>query len=379
MRELSSFALSRFPARETPKLRAWDTADQYLLNRLAELEISASGPSLLVVNDSWGALAVALAQAGGQLPSGAQVQSWNDSWLSQQALEYNLAANDLAPSQVRFVPADQTPAGPVDLVLLKIPKNLAWWEDSLLRLRPLLTADAVILAGSMIKHTPRRAYTLIEECLGPCQTSLGWKKARLAEATCAPDLICPAGLPPATYRLETFDLTLHNQANVFSREKLDWGTSFLLDHLPVLDGEPRVLDLACGNGVLALAVRRRASQAVVLGIDESYQAIASARRNAQENDLEVTFDVAGDLNQMPAQSQDLVLCNPPFHQDHTVGDATARALFGQAHGVLKSGGELRIVANRHLGYHARLTELFGGCALVAENDKFVILSARRGQ
>nr|MEE4267204.1 methyltransferase [Candidatus Krumholzibacteria bacterium] len=75
----------------------------------------------------------------------------------------------------------------------------------------------------------------------------------------------------------------------------------------------------------------------------------------------------------------LVLCNPPFHQDHTVGDATARALFAQAHGVLKSGGELRIVANRHLGYHARLTELFGGCALVAENDKFVILSARRGQ
>nr|MEE4268806.1 methyltransferase [Candidatus Krumholzibacteria bacterium] len=307
------------------------------MNRLAEMEISASGPSLLVVNDSCGALAVALTLAG------IQVQSWNDSWLSQQALEHNLTANDLAPGQVAFVPADQTPSGPVDLVLMKIPKNLAWWEDSLLRLRPLMTARSVILAGSMIKHTPRRAYTLIQECMGPCQTSLGWKKARLAEATFASDLACPASLPLATYRLEAFDLTLHNQANVFSREKLDWGTSFLLDHLPILDGERRVLDLACGNGVLALAVRRRSPQAVVWGIDESFQAIASARHNAQTNDLDVTFQVAGDLSQVPPQTQDLVLCNPPFHQDHTVGDATARALFAQAHGVLKSGGELRIV------------------------------------
>lgn len=369
MIDFSQLNLARFPQEEAANLRAWDTADQYLLNRIGERDLLNPGLSVLVANDRFGALSVALARAG------AAVTFWNDSKLSFLALGQNLATNGVPWETLGYLPADLSPSPPADLVVMRVPKNLAWFQDSLLRLRPVLEPGAQVLAGSMIKHTSLRAYSLLEECIGPTRTSLGWKKARLAEAQFHPGLDCPENLPRASYRVEDFDLTLHNNANVFSREKLDFGTRFLLDHLPVMEGEPRVVDLACGNGVLALAVKRRCPGAEIMGIDESYQAISCALDNAMSNRLDVDFQVGCDLGQVELGSRDLVLCNPPFHQDRSVGDHTARALFQQAHEALKVGGELRLVGNRHLGYPTRLTELFGGCRLIAENDKFAVLSA----
>ena len=74
---------------------------------------------------------------------------------------------------------------------------------------------------------------------------------------------------------------------------------------------------------------------------------------------------------------DLVLINPPFHQQHSIGDAVAWQMFMDARRVLVEGGELRIVGNRHLGYHAKLKKLFGNCETVDANKKFVVLSATK--
>jgi 16S rRNA (guanine1207-N2)-methyltransferase len=72
-----------------------------------------------------------------------------------------------------------------------------------------------------------------------------------------------------------------------------------------------------------------------------------------------------------------VVNNPPFHDDHAVGDATAWRMFRDAHRALRPGGELWVVGNRHLGHHAKLGRLFGGCTTVAANPKFVVLRAER--
>ena len=74
---------------------------------------------------------------------------------------------------------------------------------------------------------------------------------------------------------------------------------------------------------------------------------------------------------------DRVLCNPPFHQQQVVSDHIARQMFRDARRVLREGGELWVVGNRHLGYHKTLKRLFGNATLVASNRKFVILRAVR--
>lgn len=76
-------------------------------------------------------------------------------------------------------------------------------------------------------------------------------------------------------------------------------------------------------------------------------------------------------------SLDLVLCNPPFHQQQVVGDFLARRMFQQSQRALKKGGELWIVGNRHLGYHITLKRMFSDVKQIAANAKFVIFKATK--
>jgi 23S rRNA (guanine1835-N2)-methyltransferase len=60
-------------------------------------------------------------------------------------------------------------------------------------------------------------------------------------------------------------------------------------------------------------------------------------------------------------SLDVVLCNPPFHQQQVVGDFLAWRMFQQAREALVVGGALYIVGNRHLGYHSKLARIVPRC------------------
>ena len=80
---------------------------------------------------------------------------------------------------------------------------------------------------------------------------------------------------------------------------------------------------------------------------------------------------------MEPGSADLILCNPPFHQQQIVGDAVSWRMFQQACKVLRPGGSLWVVGNRHLGYHTKLRRLFGNGEVIASNPKFVILRATK--
>ncbi len=365
------FLLRRFPLREKEALRPWDAADEHLLKHLQE-ELPAADCRLLIFNDSFGALAVALNEF--------RPQVWSDSYLTSQGLVCNLELNGLHRESVFFVPADRTPQGPFDLVLLKLPKSMAYWEDTLLRLRPLLAAGARVMTGGMIKHSPARAFELLEKILGPTHTGLGWKKSRLAFSRFEEERSLPQGLPDAAYDLEDRGIRLLNGPNLFSRDHLDLGTRFLLDHLPKTNEALQVLDLGCGNGILAVALAGQCARAEITGVDESYQAVASARLNAENLGLStdrLAFQVAGDLQEFSGSQYDLILCNPPFHQAQVVGDQIAWGMFHQSRRILKPGGKLLIVGNRHLGYHIKLQRLFGRCRVVASERKFVVLEAVR--
>ncbi|MFV3403814.1 MULTISPECIES: methyltransferase [Pseudomonas] len=362
--------LIRQPEQANDPLLAFDAADQYLLEHLAAQALQPSC-RVLVLNDSFGALAASLA---GRL----QVTSSGDSHLARLALEKNLVRNGLAFDAVPFVPANEPWQGPFDRVLVRVPKTLALLEEQLIRLQDQLAPDAQVIAAAMIKHLPRAAGDLLEKYIGPVQASLAQKKARLLTASVAERP--PARSPyPSRYRLEAPALELVNHANVFCREGLDIGTRAFLPHLPRDLGRARVADLGCGNGVLAIASALANPDAHYTLIDESYMAVQSARENwqaalgARQADILAGDGLAG-LNK---QSLDVVLCNPPFHQQQVVGDFLAWRMFQQAREALVVGGALYIVGNRHLGYHSKLARLFRGVEQVAATPKFVVLKARK--
>ena len=364
----ATLELDRQPPRRDDPLQAFDAADEYLLQQVAEEGLAPSA-RVLVLNDGFGALAASLA-------AHAQVTSSGDSHLAALALAANLARNGLAAEAVTFVPASEAISGPFDLVLVRVPKTLALLEEQLIRLHGQLAPGARVIAAGMLKHLPRAAGDLLERHIGPVQASLAVKKARLLFAT--PEARPAVASPyPSRYRLDAPPLTLVNHANVFCREGLDIGTRAFLPHLPQGLGQARVADLGCGNGVLALACALANPEAQFTLVDESYMAVQSARESwsAAFGERPVAIRAADGLADQAPRSLELILCNPPFHQQQVVGDFLAWRMFQQARAALTEQGELWLVGNRHLGYHVKLKRLFRRVEQIAATPKFVVLRA----
>ncbi len=370
---ISPFAqldLIRQPEQQDEPLQAFDAADEYLLSHIAEAGVTLQ-TRVLVLNDSFGALAASLAQH-------ATVISSTDSYLAAQGLEKNLVRNGMAYDAVPVVPASEPLTGPFDWVLIRIPKTLALLEEQLVRLQGQLAPGARVVAAAMVKHLPRSAGDLLETYVGPVQASLAVKKARLLIASPQPREVLPSPYP-TRYTLDQPVIELVNHANVFCREGLDIGTRAFLPWLPKNLGAARVADLGCGNGVLAIASALDNPQAHYTLVDESFMAVQSAAQNwhAAFGERKAVIRAADGLASQEPDSLDVVLCNPPFHQQQVVGDFLAWRMFLQARAALVTGGALYIVGNRHLGYHSKLARLFRGVEQVAATPKFVILKARK--
>ncbi len=362
------FQIHRLPFRKGNVLRAWDAADEYLLQEVAAIQWPDEH-ALLILNDSFGALAVALH------PFHPVAQS--DSWLSQQATLQNLQLNKLDESKVTLINSLQTPEFSPHIVLIKIPKTLALLEYQLIQLQPLINEQTVIIAGGMIKNLPTGVWKLFEKYCGEVTTSLARKKARLLFVKVNQGLKTQVNPYPVNYQLEQTDFAISNHANVFSRESLDIGTRFFLQHLPQQAYE-KVIDLGCGNGVVGLMYASKHPQANIIFIDESFMAIASAQQNFEQafnGQRQAEYVTTDCLQGIAPDSVDCVLCNPPFHQQHSIGDTIALKMFRQAKNVLRKGGELRVIGNRHLNYHQSMKKTFQRCDLIASNKKFVVLSA----
>lgn len=362
------------PTGREQTLRAWDTADEYLLE---EVGTDISGLNLAIINDGFGTLTCSLAPL-----EPAWLVNMSDSFLSQEACRRNLAANrqSLSPALLLLDGMQPLPA-PLDLLLIKVPKSLALLEDQLFRLRPYIHTGTRIIAAGMIKHMPGSTQAVFEKVLGPSRTSLARKKARLLFCQPQPADWQGESPYPSNTQLEwqgtNWELTEH--ANVFSRDSLDIGTRLLLEHLPTDTPEQDIIDLGCGNGLLGLVAAATRPHAHLHFVDESYMAIASASTNFARAfpDRKARFSPTNCLEGVANNSADLILNNPPFHQQHVVGDHIAWQMFKDAKRVLRANGELWVVGNRHLGYHAKLERLFGHCELVASNAKFVVLRATK--
>ncbi|MGW0119287.1 methyltransferase [Streptomyces sp. NPDC003327] len=386
-----AFTLTRHPEDPRDPLRAWDAADEYLLGHLAETGTDLSG-TVAVLGDRWGALATALhaAGAGGAEPAGSAGSAGglvqiSDSYLGREATAANLARAGAAPDAVRLLTTQDPPPERIDVLLVRVPKSLALLEDQLHRLAPAVHEGTVVVGTGMVKEIHTSTLRLFERILGPTRTSLAVKKARLIHTT--PDPAAAPGPNPWPYRYDlpsdtpAPDLagrTVTNHAGVFCADRLDIGTRLLLGHLPRGLGAARVADLGCGNGVVGLAVALAEPEAQLVFTDESYQAVASAEENFRVHagtGRPAEFLVGDGLADLAPGSLDLVLNNPPFHSHQATTDRTARRMFTDARRALRPGGELRVVGNRHLGYHVALRRIFGNSDVVASDPKFVVLRA----
>ncbi len=107
-------------------------------------------------------------------------------------------------------------------------------------------------------------------------------------------------------------------------------------------------------------------------VDDSILAVASAELNFNGSKVHHHWD--NSLEAFPDESFDLIISNPPFHFEYEVNINITLDLFKQAHRCLRSGGELWVVANKHLNYGKHLKELYSRVES-SSNEKFSVCKA----
>lgn len=113
---------------------------------------------------------------------------------------------------------------------------------------------------------------------------------------------------------------------------VDWAIE-LLAH-PTCHANPSVVDLGCGSGAIALAVKHAHEAAHVKAVDASLNALHIAMANAARLGLDVEFLPSHWWSALAGETFDLALSNPPYIAE---GDPHLQALEHEPRMALTSG------------------------------------------
>lgn len=180
-----------------------------------------------------------------------------------------------------------------------------------------------------------------------------------------------------TLPLEGRTLTVVSWPGVFAHGALDDGTALLLETLDTLELRGRVLDFACGSGVIGAALAERWPSLQLELCDHDALALEATAATLFANGLQGRVTASDGLEEVSG-AFDWIVSNPPFHQGMRTDTTVAERFISEAPGRLNPGGRLLLVANRHLPYRRWLDRAFGRHQELAADGRFVVLAARNG-
>jgi 16S rRNA (guanine1207-N2)-methyltransferase len=170
-----------------------------------------------------------------------------------------------------------------------------------------------------------------------------------------------------------------SRPGVFAWDRIDAASALLAAHLPI-DLAGRAADLGSGFGYLSYELLQRCPAVTALDVYEAdARALDLARRNlaALESPVAIEYfwsDVASGLR----RTYDVIVTNPPFHAQSAAERVDmGRRFISVAAQALNPGGQLWLVANRHLPYEGVLGASFGRVRIVTQQSGYKIVQAVR--
>jgi 16S rRNA (guanine1207-N2)-methyltransferase len=374
--------LRRWPDFEAPELVAADAADRLIVATACEWLETHQPPIVSVIGDAYGAITLGAIDALTGLAETTHpplVRVHQDARAGELALDNNSALthvagyshHDLGPELV---------AGS-QLVLLRLPRSLDQLDEWASLIAAYASAEVVVFAGGRDKYMTPTMNEVLSRYFDDVMTGRGSQKSRVISARQPKHSNALAALAewPRHTTDPDFGLEIRAHGGVFAGGSVDIGTRALLEVLDRVPGtqNQRILDFGCGTGLLAVQVARLRPTAQVIATDQSASAVLSARATVEANRIGDRVTVVRDdgLSSQPDGSADLILFNPPFHSGAAVHADTSLRLFAEAGRVLKPGGELWVVANRHLSYRPALRRLVGSTRLISQNPKFTVTAS----
>jgi 16S rRNA G1207 methylase RsmC len=351
--------LQRYPKTTNRSLRPWSAADELLLAQA--MQFGFEKKKIVLAHDSFGALATALHTYAPHSIINNQSQL--------KATKLNLESAGVETKELEYSSPLKLKTESVDLALMKVPKSADLFKLYIQQLHSKSHDGTVVLCGFMTRNFTAQWKEIAETYFNEVSQSLAAKKARVLTLK-APKKDTVAS--PLFHSIQNdLDLTLKQYSGVFSSAKIDPATQVLLKELPAISDTNTVLDLACGNGIIASYVRKKAPNCQISVIDDSFLAISSAKLNLGKDSI--NYHWSDSVKAVKHQKFDFILCNPPFHFEYENTIEIALNLFKEAKNALNPNGEFYIVANTHLNYSTHLTKLFSTVSQVIESGKFEVI------
>jgi 16S rRNA G1207 methylase RsmC len=149
----------------------------------------------------------------------------------------------------------------------------------------------------------------------------------------------------------------------------------LLRTSPIPQGSPRILDLGCGYGPIALAIALHCPGAVIDAVDVNERALALCRENAEALGVADRVRVLRPDQVEPDVRYDEIWSNPPIR----IGKQSLHELLLSWLARLAPDGVARLVVGKNLGSDTLqrwLIEQGYSCERVASSKGFRVLVVR---
>lgn len=350
------YQLLRYPITNDRSLKAWSSVEVLVLDYLENKDFK----NYHLFNDRFGVWNCVLNDRKTKT-------IWT--YASQKkAIEKNLTLNELSFESSSFLhPLEDF--GKVDCALIKMPKSIELFELFLANIHKNSTEITEVVCGFMTKYFSASYLKIAEYYFEEVIQSKAWKKARLLILKKPKKNLEP--YKELINKISWKNRWIKQYYGVFSAKGIDIGTQFLLENLTINSKEKTVLDLACGNGIIANEALKLNSEAEVTLIDDFNLAISSSKLNLPSD--KTNFFCNNTLETLPCNHFDLVLSNPPFHFEYENNIDVSIKLFTEVNKCLKPKGRFVLVANKHLNYRTHLNKLFVEVRLLNSNKKFEIL------
>ncbi|EJF80822.1 hypothetical protein MCO_00054 [Bartonella sp. DB5-6] len=176
----------------------------------------------------------------------------------------------------------------------------------------------------------------------------------------------------------TFENKFQTTSGMFSHGRIDLGSAALASHMcKVISG--KTADFGAGWGFLSYAALESGKLTTLDLYEADYNALRAAKQHLEHMiaSCPIHFYWHDLVNEPITDLYDTIISNPPFHTQHTTDISLGQHFIINAAKCLKLGGNLLLVANRHLPYETLLKNIFRSVLIHEQAHGFKIIEARR--
>ena len=243
-----------------------------------------------------------------------------------------------------------TPEGPFQAATLRLPKGKDELDMALHAAASVLDVGAPLWVYGANDEGAGSAGRVIEPLMGPARTVGSGGRCRVLEAVRREDTPSPRGTLAEWRRSTSLEFPdgpreWISYPGIFSHGRLDAGTRSLLEviwRFPVAGR--RVLDFACGSGVIGAFLSALEPTARVDFLDVDTVALAAAC----ENVLGARLIPSDGFDALKHKRYDLIVSNPPYHEGKVQTGRVVERLVRAAPDHLETDGSLVLVTQRRL-------------------------------